>query len=683
MAKQKKKPSAKAPQKAEAAPKRAVAPWIWFAQALVIIAAGLWIYWPAMNGGWLWDDDIYVTDNHLLRSLSGLQRIWLDPAASHDYYPLDNTAWWIEWQLWGMQSTGYHMVNVALHLIGALLVWRLLAKFGLRFAWLGGLLFAIHPLQVESVAWVAELKNTLSLPFFLLAMICWIDFEDGRRRRDYLLSLAFFTIAMLGKPTMLTFPAVILLYAWWKRSRIDRRDIVASLPFFAVALIFGVVTVAVTQHLQPNIGTVPINAPDNPLTQVIAAGCIVPFVLWYVFVPLGLVSVYPPIQIDLAEPLEYLSWPLLAAVFFYFWSKRKTWGRDALLGLGFFLLMLAPVLGFVATNYRTMTWSMDHLDYLPMIGIAALAVMVLGAIAQQIPTSLRLPGAVFVGVIMAALAWESHGYAGLYADQEVLLTYTLKNNPLAWPANYNLGLVMLNSDRVDQAIAQFQQALKLEPGYPAAHDSLGNAFLRENRLDEAREQYQEALDLRPKYAKAHYNMGDLLKKMGHLDEAAAQYEEAVKLNPDLYQARYNWGNVLLSTGHPAEAIEQYRAALEIAPDNIEARENLAGALLKSGRTKEAIDTFRAALSYNPDDDGIHYGLANALFVDGQTAEAINEFWAALKINPQFAPAHYNLGYAFMQSGQKEAAIEQFQETLRINPDDAGAKENLEKLQGAK
>jgi len=210
--------------------------------ALLIVAAGLWVFWPALHGAWLWDDDLLITNNPLIHDPAGLGKIWFAPTTSLiDYLPITVSVEWLEWHLWGMNTFGYHLTSIVLHLTSALLVWRLLTKLGLRLAWLGGLLFAIHPVMVESVAWIAELKNTLSLPPFLLAMCAWIDYDEQGKWTEYVLALGLFLVAMLCKATMVMFPVVILLYAWWKRGRVGVRDLAGNAPFFALSVVLGAI----------------------------------------------------------------------------------------------------------------------------------------------------------------------------------------------------------------------------------------------------------------------------------------------------------------------------------------------------------------------------------------------------------------------------------------------------------
>ncbi len=212
---------------------------------VIFTLLGFLIYSPSLLGDWLWDDEADISHNLITQSPNGLWSIWFQPGTQVDYYPIKASVQWIQWHLWRNDMLGYHLTNVVLHIVNALLVWRLFNRLNLRLAWLGGLIFLIHPANVESVAWIAELKNTLSMTPFLLAMTAYIDYEESHRARDYWLALGLFLAAMLTKTSMVMFPVVILLYVWWKRGRIRGSDLWHSAPFFAVSLLLGLVTVEV------------------------------------------------------------------------------------------------------------------------------------------------------------------------------------------------------------------------------------------------------------------------------------------------------------------------------------------------------------------------------------------------------------------------------------------------------
>ena len=303
---------------------------------------------------------MYITQNPALRSLAGLRSLWLAPAGVN-YFPVTFTVQWIQWHLWGNSTLGYHLTNLGLHLLGSLLLWGLLRRIGLPLAWLAGLLFALHPLAVESVAWISEFKNTLSLPLLLGASWAYVAYDDLRRPSRYLLALLLFACAMLSKSTVAMFPVVLLLYVWWKRARIRPADITASLPFFAIAGGLGVVTVWFEHH-RASMGPA---MPEGWLHRLAAAGTALGFYFEKALVPVNLQFNYPRWPADPASVWPFLPWVLLAALFAWCWSHRNGWGRAALLGLGFFVLNLLPVIGLVPMAYLRISRVADHFGYLP------------------------------------------------------------------------------------------------------------------------------------------------------------------------------------------------------------------------------------------------------------------------------------------------------------------------------
>ena len=501
-------------------------------RSLLIVAAGFWVFSPALQGDWLMDDDFYLTQNALVGDPARLWKIWFAPGSLLEYYPIEASAQAVQWHFWHLHTLGYHLTNVILHVIGALLVWRLLAKFGLRLAWLGGFIFAIHPAVVESVAWISEFKNTLSLPPFLLAMCAWIDFEEHGRRRDYLLSLGLFLVAMLCKISMAPFPFVILLYAWWKRGRIGMSDLKNAAPFFLISVVLGLTTIFAgiwfrQAHLQ--------SAANPPigdfLTHVALAGQSIAFYFSKAVLPIGMIPIYPQWSIKSHSLLSFLPWIVLAVTIFYLREHRASWGRHALLGVGFFLLNLAPFIGFNSVTYMEFTWVMDHFLYIPIIGLIGLAVAALGKIEDQISISLRRALDVTVAVGLALLAWESYDYAAIFIGPETLWTYTLERNTMCYLPYNNLGNVMLETDRIPQAIENYKKALELHPGMVEAHNNLGLAYFKMDQIPESIAEYEEALKYNPHFAVAHANLGNVYSREGRVKEAIEQYEEALRTEP--------------------------------------------------------------------------------------------------------------------------------------------------------
>jgi predicted negative regulator of RcsB-dependent stress response len=536
-------------------------PWVRTLQVVAIVIAVGVIYLPEINGDWLWDDDVDISGNAIVQSPTGLWAIWFEPGSQLDYYPLKATVQWVQWHFFAMDTMGYHLTNMILHLAGALLVWRLLVKFGLKFAWLGGLLFAVHPVNVESVAWIAELKNTLSLPPFLLAMCAWIEYEKQGRRRDYLLALGLFIVAMLCKTTMVMFPLVILLYAWWKRGRVAWGDLKASAPFFVVSLVLGLVTIYCEIWYS--------QAQDRPLvvvpmgglwSRLALTGLSLSFYLRQSLFPWGLSPIYVPWAVDPPTFLQLLLWPLWGVILGGLWIRRSTWGRHVLLGFGFFLLNLAPFLGFMGAPYMEFAWVMDHFLYIPIIGLIGLVVAGLGRLQEFLSPALRPWSIGLVALYIGGMACGSFAYAGIFLGHITMWTYTLQQNPQSW----------------------------------LAHNNLGVALMRENRLAEAEEQYRKANQAKANYPDAENNLGDVLTLTKRYTEAIQHYETALKIQPNYPQARYNFGNALLWSGKYLEAIAQYRKALELDPHMAPAYNNIGVALIQLKRYSEAREQFEIA-----------------------------------------------------------------------------------------
>jgi protein O-mannosyl-transferase len=537
---------------------------------------GLLVFWPALWGGWLWDDVLYLTGNRLMDDPARLWKAWFVPGSFIEYYPLEQTVQWAQWRLWGRDPLPYHLTNLALHLTNGLLVWRLLARFHLRGAWLGGLLFIVHPMNVESVAYIAELKNTLSLPLFLLACLAWMNFEDHGRGRDYQLALALFVAAMLCKISMVMFPFVLLLYAWWKRGRLDATDVVRAAPFFIVSLLLGLMTLSAGNHfagLDPSRLPAPVIGDFEQ--RMLLAGETLAFYFARFFWPVTPLPMYPQWSID-SLAAAILPWIFAAATLAFLWPRRAGWGRHALLGLGFFFLNLLPFSGLIPVSYMNFTWAMDHFLYLPMIGLLGLVVAGWEQIHFQMPVLFRRVDGAFIGVLVLLLTAQAQDAAAAWTDRATLWSYTVANNPGAWLAHYNLANELRVEKQPEQAAAEYRAALQINPGFAWAHDNLGLALFDLQDDDGAIAEYQEALRLRPDLAEAHNNLGNaLLREPARVAEAIAEYRAALRLQPDLAAAHFNLGVALLQyPGHEPEATPEFCEALRLDPTLQAARDAL-------------------------------------------------------------------------------------------------------------
>jgi hypothetical protein len=518
-------------------------------RALMIVAAGCWVFAPALRGDWIMDDELYLTQNALLHDPARLWKIWFAPGSLIEYYPIEATVQAIQWHFWHLDTLGYHLTNLILHITGALLVWRLLEKFGLRFAWLGGFLFAVHPVVVESVAWISELKNTLSLPPFLLAMCAWMDFEERKRPHDYFAALGLFLLAMLCKISMALFPVIILLYAWWKRRRIGWRDLKAVAPFLVISIVLGATTILAgnwfrAAHHQST-ATPPIGDFGAHLAL---AGSVIAFYFMKCLWPVNMLFIYPQWPVNSHALVSFLPWLVLVSIVFWCWSQRATWGRHALLGIGFFLINLAPFVGFQSVSYMQFTWVMDHFLYIPLIGLIGLAVSALEMTEDRISAPLRPILAAMTAAVLTLLACESYDYAETFIGPETLWTYTLRHNPGSFLARNNLGNVLLETGRAPEAIIEYRKALQLNPEMVEAHTNLGFALEQTGNLSEAIENYELALKVDPHFSLAHAHLADAFNRKGDTQEAIDHYEQVLLVNPNDRHAR--------------EAIARLRPSLE-------------------------------------------------------------------------------------------------------------------------
>jgi protein O-mannosyl-transferase len=551
-------------------------------QAIVLVLAGLWIYSPTYHGKWLWDDDSLVTKNPevLSGSLEGLFAIWMNPSG-FDYFPLTYSALWMQALFFGTQPTGYHIVTILLHLTSGLLLWWLLARINVPGAWVASLIFTIHPVCVESVAWISETKNTLSLVFFLGSCIFWVKQDDetpGRRReRLYLASLVLFLLAMLAKTSVVAMPLLTLLYAWWKRNTVTSQDIIRASPMFLISLVLGIITIQYQWGRAVGSETFPIGGIGSRLA---IAGMAMMFYLATTIWPIRLLPIYPRWDVDPPKAWQFLPWLLVGAGIFWLWKHRDTtWGRAAILAFGFFLLMISPVLGFVDFSFMRLTWVADHFLYLPMIGPIALLVAAATTWIETRDDQTRAVFTALVAGIMLFLGLNSFFYANKWIDEEHLWEHTLAINPDAWQAHSRVGVQKLNRNDIEGAYYHFTEAARLRPDVGETMNNLALILARKGRPDEAIAAYERAVAISPVPA-IRANLADLCLELGHYAEARFHYEELLKAMPDNPFVLHKHALALFNLGEKDMAIREFRRVLEIAPSHKEAAESLKVAVAK-------------------------------------------------------------------------------------------------------
>jgi tetratricopeptide (TPR) repeat protein len=567
--------------------------------AVVLAAVTIFAYRPAWHGGFLWDDDAYIINNELLTTLHGWQRIWFSLDSPSQYFPLTYSTFRIEHALWGLNTTGYHWVNLLLHVGNALLVWAVLARLGVPGSWLAAAIFALHPVQVESVAWITERKNVLMGFFFLLTLLGWIAFIDKRTRRPwifYCLALIFYVLALSAKATACTLPAALFLILWLQKKPITMRRLTQIVPFVVLGIGMGLLAVWWERfHQGTNRDVFPFL---GPIERILVASRAVWFYLSKIFWPSDLIFIYPRWNISLADLLDYI-WLLAGiaacgAIYFL----RRYLGRGVEVAAAFFVSTLSPVLGFIMLFTFRYTFVADHYQYLACIGPIALAsagiVSLSGKFAQY--RAVIVSVALLVVASLGTLTWRQ---ASTYTDIETLWHTTLARNPECWMAHTNLGLVLLQKGKIDDGIAHYRSALQMQPDSWDAEYNLGTALLGKNQVDEAILHCERAVRMRPTDPDALVSLGDAVLQKGRTDEAIAHYQKAMMLHPDHFLARYSLGHALLEKGELDSAIQVCRSALLLRPSDADCQTTLAIALEEKGDPAEAIQHYQKALELAP------------------------------------------------------------------------------------
>jgi tetratricopeptide (TPR) repeat protein len=620
-----------------------------------------------------YDDDHYVYENPVVaRGLTLKGIVWVFTHSDCSlYHPLTMLSLMADYQLYGLHAGGYHFTNLLLHTATVILLFLILRQMTgalWRSAFVAAV-FAIHPLRVESVAWVAERKDVLSAFFFMLTLGAYARYvrkPDSLAR--YLVVAAAFVLALLSKPTVVTLPFVLLLLDYWPLRRFEQPRklsglLLEKIPLLALAAWIGARTVQAAGTALADNET--ISMPMRIGNALVSYAVHLRQIIW----PEGLAVFYPRPEKGYSVGTMAFCFLLLALITggVLAFRRKRPW---LLTGWFWYLGVFAPMIGFVQLGAFAHA---DRMTLLPQIGIY---VAVTWLVAEW-----RVSRVVFGGLMAGVLAvlmvcaWKQTTY---WQNSEVLWTRALACTTGNFVAHLNLGKALQEKGRVDEAVVQFQKVLEIKPHFAQAHYDLGIVLCQKGRMDEGIAQFQLALQFNPAHGEAHNNLGNALLQKGRVDEAITQYQQALQLNPAYGEARNNLGNALCQKGRMDEGITLFQQALQLNPAYGEARNNLGNALLQKGRVDEAIAQFQQALQINPGYAEAHNNLGNALLQKGRVDEAITQFQQALQLNPAFAAAHNNLGNALLKKGRVDEAITQYQRALQFNPASAGIRNNLEK-----
>jgi tetratricopeptide (TPR) repeat protein len=590
----------------------------------------------------VWDDDAHLTAEGL-RSGHGLFRIWFEVGATQQYYPLTHSTFWVFHRLWGFQPLGYHFANIVLHATSAWLLAIVMVRLQVPGAILAATVFALHPVHVESVAWMTELKNTLSTAFCLCAALAYLRFDRTRDARWYAGSLLLFVAALLSKTVTAVLPAALLVILWWRDGRVAKDRIRPLLPFFAAAVSAGLLTSWFERSLLAAQGA---EFALTPLQRLLLATRAVWFYASKLLLPADLMFIYPRWQLDPSSVTAWLYAVALAAALAWAWTiRRRSRGQ---LAAGFLYCgLLFPALGFVNVYPFRYSFVADHFQYLASLSfIAAVSAAVVIA-ARRVRADASRVELIAADVLGLGLGVLTSRQARDYRDSDTLFRATLARNPECWLCYNNLATAGLHGSE-----AEFNQAA---------------------------EYVRRAVALNPNSAEAHNNLGGVFQRQGRVDEALKEHLEAARLNPRLVDARYNVAVAYQALGKPQEAEHAYVELLRERPDFGPAHANLAALLLSSGRPQEAIPHFADALRLLPGDWQLQSGLGAAYFGIGDTARGLAAFRNAVRLNPNSAEVHHDLGVALANTGQFEEAAAEFEAALRLRPDLDEARTNLARI----
>jgi tetratricopeptide (TPR) repeat protein len=669
----------------------------WFL-ALLLIAFVFIAYAQVFRAGFIWDDESHLTRNPCVIGPLGLKEIWTTAQAV--YYPLVLTTFWTLHKFIGLNPFPYHLLNVSLHAVSAVLLWRILRLLKIRGAWLGAALWALHPVMVQSVAWITELKNTQSCLFYLLSILWFLKWQNrreaaaassfelersrgGRSSEGFILSLVFFILATLSKPSVVMLPFVLALCIWWLRGKIRWREMLILTPFAVISALASAWTIWEQKFHARAVGQ---DWAQTFPERLIIAGKAIWFYLGKLVWPHPLIFIYPRWGVESSKVIAYL--PVLAALagLLALWFIHAKWGRALFFAAAYYVVSLFPVLGFFSVFFFRYSFVSDHFQYLASMGPLALAgagiAIVFGRLCEipadsvvepdvvprssrTIATSRRrfVLSAGLCGILLVSLGLLTWRQTAEYQNLVALYTATLQKNPGCWMADYNLGIVLSEQGEADQAIDHYRRAVALRPDYAEAHYNLGRLLVEQGQLNEAIAHYERAAAINPDDAEAQNNLGVTLFGIGRADEAIAHYQQALQIRPGYAEASCNLANTLIAKGDFDGAIARYTTCLAAVPDQEEARYNLASALLRKGRADEAIIQYQKVLRMHPENADGHANLGSAWLAKGRVRDAMNEYSRALQISPENIAALSNLAWLLATSA--DASVRNGSEAVRL------------------
>ena len=639
--------------------------------ALVLAAMVFASYVPAILGGFVWDDSVF-TDEPLVREWNGIWRIWSSPGEIKNeghYWPLVYSSFWLEHKLWGFTPIGYHVVNVLLHGLICLLLWRLMLALAVPGAWLIAAVFAVHPLHVESVAWVIERKDLLSGLFYLAAIWVWLRFMNDPKWGRYLLALGLFAAAMLSKSIAVTLPVALAILLWWKKGGLTWMDARRLAPFFGIA---AFIALADLQFYQ---GREEVSLDYSLVERLLIASRALWFYVGKLAWPTDLAVIYPLWDVR-AGSLVAWAWPVAAfALGAGLWLCRHRIGRGPLVGISYFAVTLAPVLGFVDYGYMQFAFVADRYQYLAGIGVIAVVVGAAVFGADKVPAKFRTALLCAAAIILALLAGLTWRHAGIYRDPVTFFSHIVSLNPQARDAHLNLCGELIEVGRFQESLDACRIANDQRPEIPSVHVNTGLALIRLGRYDEAGRSLRRALEIDPDHKVALHNTGVFFMQRGNYLQAVAKYRETLAIDPDYVMAHGGLGEALFALERYEEAMLAATRALDLDPEDRfrGALHRLLGRSNRAlGRFEMAESEFRRAMDLEPQDAAPLFELSRLRREQKRLEEADDYLRRARALLPSEASALQRVAEGLRKQGLREEALSAYRAVLELDPDYAFA-----------
>jgi protein O-mannosyl-transferase len=630
-----------------------------------LIAITIISYLPIFSAGFIWDDEGHVPRPDMVNG-EGLKQIWLNWTYTQQYYPVLNSFFWLQYQCFKYTPLGYHSVNLVLHILIALLlviaVKKLLAgrvseESASLTAWLSAVLFAIHPVGVETVAWISEQKNTLSTVFYLVALIVFFQFQKKRSLGLYVSATCLFILAILSKSVTVTLPISILLISLWRDGyRNIKHDLLALLPWIVVGCTVGLGTAWLETH---HVGAQGSAFELNFLERFILAGRIIWFYVAKLLWPSELMFIYPRWHIDYSQWYGIALVSVLLITLIYYRNRIPS----IVLCVFGFGVSLFPALGFFNVYPFVFSYVADHFQYLASLWLFVLCAGFITACYSKLKINLRIFGYLFFVLLLSFLGWKTYAYSKTFSNLDILYKSTLAKNPEAWLAHDNLGVELAKAGKITEAIEQYQLAIKYNPNYAHSHNNLANAYAKLGMWENAEKEYSKALEIDSSFYETELNWGNSLADRQLYDLAITHYVRALKIHPSDAQIEYHLGSAYANLGNFIVAIEHFKAAIKYNPEFAEPEANLGLALVFIHQENLAWEHFDRAVklnSYYPEAHG-YWGAALAQI--GRFSEALSQYKEALKINPNSAEFHYQAAQMLKQLGRYD---ESYAELMRAH-----------------